>query len=654
MTTPPQPPNRNPRPPNPERSTTDFPRLTRERYRERYREPSTPGTANSTPDVELHVGRNFCCFVQPTVPGGESCRVEFPDSGRCTHSCLSSGTASVPVASHSLVHPGAAAFRYTCSGQWFPNRGPLFSPCIMPTPQPDSETRARGGLLGWMDRHMEVHAPVFWPAAVLVIAFVTISIIKQHEMLTIFRSLQDGIATVTGWFFVLTVNFLLGFALILAFTRYGNIRLGGPKATPEFTTVGWFSMLFSAGMGIGLLFWSVGEPLTHFANPPLAGVEPRSAEAAKVAMSFTLLHWGFHAWGIYAVVGLALAFFTFNLDQPLTVRSIFYPLLGNRAHGPLGHLIDVLAVLSTLFGLATSLGLGVSQISEGLKFVFDIEISPTLLIIGITLMATASVVAGLDKGVRRLSELNMAVGALLLVAVLLAGPTLFILNSMVENIGFYFQNFASLSFWTESYQQTSWQNHWTVYYWAWWIAWSPFVGMFIARVSRGRTIREFILGVLIVPTLVTIIWVTAYGGSALYEELFLQADLVSKVEANVATAMFEMFALFPMSTLLSVLGVLLVISFFVTSSDSGSLVVDSLTSGGALDAPVAQRIFWALAEGAVAAVLMLSGGENDDALNALQAASITTGLPFAMVLILMCVSFYKGLRSYERGNPENM
>jgi len=342
------------------------------------------------------------------------------------------------------------------------------------------------------------------------------------------------------------------------------------------------------------------------------------------------------------LVGIGLAFFAFNKKLPLTIRSLFYPLLGDKINGPLGNVIDVLAVVATLFGLATSLGLGVKQVSAGLGHLFAVNDSvllQVLLIAGITLLATISVVTGLKKGVRFLSEWNIRIAVLLLVILIVIGPTLFIFNSFVQNIGYYLQNFLRMSFWTESYQQSDWQNNWTVFYWAWWISWSPFVGMFIARISKGRTIREFVLGVLIVPSLVTFLWLSAFGGSAIFLELNGIGNIVEAVQENVATAIYVLFENFPLSTFTSAVAILLVTSFFVTSSDSGSLVIDSITAGGKLDAPVGQRIFWAISEGLVAAVLLIGGG-----LNALQTAAITTGLPFTVILLIVCFSIYKGIK----------
>jgi len=486
----------------------------------------------------------------------------------------------------------------------------------------------------------DFHPVVFSVSALLILMFIVITLAYHDQMLDVFTKIQESISDGAGWFFVLCVNLFLVFSIYLAFGPFAKLKLGGKDDKPEFSTLGWFSMLFSAGMGIGLLFWSVAEPIYHFSNQPIA--QATNASAAKEAMGFTFLHWGLHAWGIYAMVGLALGYFAFNMKLPLSIRSVFYPMLGEKIHGPIGNFIDILAVLATLFGLATSLGFGAKQINAGLHYLFGIEISVTiqiLLITAITGMATTSVVLGLDGGVRRLSELNVRLAALMLLAVLFLGPTLFILDSFVQNIGYYVQHLPELSYWTEAYQQTTWQNDWTIFYWAWWIAWSPFVGMFIARISRGRTVREFVLGVLLVPSLITFFWISVFGGSAIFLELAGDAKIAALVNVDVATSLFVLLEHFPFSFISSLLGVLLIISFFVTSSDSGSLVIDSITAGGKLHAPVGQRIFWAVTEGAVASILLLGGG-----LQALQTVTITTGLPFAIVLLLMCFNLFKAMR----------
>lgn len=488
--------------------------------------------------------------------------------------------------------------------------------------------------------YFDIHAPVFYPASLIILFFIGLTLVIGKPMEAVFARLSQEMTSKTGWLFVFGVNFFVVFSLYLALGKFGRIRLGGAEARPDFSLFAWFAMLFSAGMGIGLLFFSVAEPVMHFSNPPLPVSSPN--EAVRNAFKFTFLHYGLHAWAIYAVVGLALAFFTFNKHLPLTIRSVFYPLLGDRIYGWPGHITDIVAVVATLFGLATSLGFGVQQVSAGLSHLFgtpDTIGVQVILIIVITLGATASVVLGLDKGVRVLSEFNMRLGLFFLVMMLVIGPTVFLLDGFIQNTGAYLQDMIRLGTWTEAYTGTDWQNNWTVFYWAWWISWSPFVGMFIARVSRGRTIREFVLGVLIVPSLLTFLWMTVFGGSALSLVMDGATVISEAVNQNIATALFVMLEQYPLAEFMSVLGIVLVMSFFVTSSDSGSLVIDSITSGGKLDAPVGQRIFWALSEGAVAGTLLLGGG-----LAALQTAAVTTGLPFAIILFVMCFSLYKGLQ----------
>lgn len=490
----------------------------------------------------------------------------------------------------------------------------------------------------------DVHPYIFFISAGLIILLVALTIYLGKDIKDFFGIIQTGISTYTGWFFVLTMNIILVSTFLFMFSRFGDIRLGGDNAVPEFSMIGWFAMLFSAGMGIGLLFYGVAEPMFHFISSPFSDT-PGSPEAARRAMDFTFLHWGLHPWSVYALVGLSLAFFSFNKGYPLTIRSAFVPLLGDKVNGPLGYAVDISATVATLFGVATSLGVGVQQVNAGLFHVFGIPQTThvqLILICVITLIATYSVVSGLDAGIRRLSELNISLAFLLLLFVLLLGPTLFILNALVENIGIYLQNFMQLSTWNETYENSSWQNGWTVFYWGWWIGWSPFVGMFIARISKGRTIREFIAGVLLVPTLVTFVWITVFGNSALYIDMFGGGGIAKAVQENVPVSLFVLLEHFPFSSVTSVLGILVVISFFVTSSDSGSLVIDIITANGNQDPPIPQRVFWALLEGGVAAALLYGGG-----LIALQTATIASGLPFAIILLFMAYSLLKGLKDYS-------
>jgi choline/glycine/proline betaine transport protein len=492
-----------------------------------------------------------------------------------------------------------------------------------------------------VDRHMKVHPVVFFTSVALIFIFVLGTIFNLETATELFNATKEGITSYFGWFLILAVQLFLIFAVYMAVSRYRHVRLGGDDAKPSYSFLSWLAMLFSAGMGIGLMFWAVAEPIFHYGSPPRG--EGGTMEAASQAMDITFLHWGLHAWAIYAVIGLTLAYFTFNRGMPLSIRSAFYPILGEKIHGFWGNLVDIIAVVATLFGVATSLGLGVDQVNAGLNHLFGISQSvwmKVLLIAIITAFATVSVVSGLDKGIKRLSQLNLMLAALLLLFVILLGPTLFILKSFVQNTGHYLQNLFELSSWSEAYQaESNWQGSWTVFYWAWWIGWSPFVGVFIARISKGRTIKEFVLGVLLVPSLMTFLWMSGFGGNALYSAIFGDASIVAAVNNDYAMSLFAMLEQLPWSLITSLIAMFLVVIFFVTSSDSGSLVIDMLSSGGHLNPPTAQRVFWAVTEGVVAAVLMLGGG-----LVALQAAAISTGLPFAVVLLLMAFCLFKALQ----------
>lgn len=495
-------------------------------------------------------------------------------------------------------------------------------------------------------KYFDIHKPVFWPSVLLITVMITATLWMGERADVFFETVQTSITNNAGWLFILSVNTFLIFSLFIAFSKLGEIRIGGAEAETEFSTLAWFAMLFSAGMGIGILFWSVAEPIFHFTAPPMA--EAETVQAARQAMSLTYLHWGFHAWGIYAVVALALGFFAFNRKLPLSFRSVFYPLFGDRIKGWMGDVIDILAVLATLFGLATSLGLGVLQVSAGLNHVFALPDNIYMqvgIIIVITMVATGSVVLGIHRGVRVLSEFNIRVAAVFLVFVILLGPTVFIFDSFIQNIGGYLSSVATFSFWTESYTGGEWQNAWTIFYWAWWISWSPYVGMFIARISKGRTVKEFVLGVLIVPSIITFLWMSAFGGTAISLEIQGIGNIAAAVMENEATALFVFLEQFPVGIVTSILAIILILSFFVTSSDSGSLVIDGLTSGGKIHAPVGQRIFWAQTEGLVAAVLLIGGG-----LGALQTAAVSTGLPFTLILLVMCYSLHQGLRREYREN----
>ena len=486
---------------------------------------------------------------------------------------------------------------------------------------------------------LDIHMPVFVISAVLVVAFVIGTLIFIDSAGSAFSDMRVWITTKFDWTFMISMNIFVVFSLYLAASKLGRVRLGGPDAIPRYSYPDWLAMLFAAGVGIGLMFFGVLEPVTHTLNPPL-GIDPGNVEqAAAAGMSAAILHWGLHAWAVYAVVGLALAFFCFNRGLPLTMRSAFHPLLGDAVWGPFGHIIDITAVLATIFGLATSLGLGAEQIAGGLNYLFGIPPSGTTKVILIAVIigiALVSVVAGLDKGVKRLSEINMGLAGLLLLFVIIAGPTIVIAKTLVSSFVDYGKYLVPLSNWIGR-EDTAFYHDWSTFYWAWWVAWSPFVGMFIARVSYGRTVREFITWVLIIPTAIGVIWMSTFGGTALHQ---LLTDGYRGVADSVPElAMFKMLEGLPFTELVSVLALVLIAIFFVTSADSGSLVVDTITAGGKMDAPIQQRVFWCVLVGLVAIVLLLGGG-----IESLQALAISVGLPFCIVLLFMCVSLYKGLR----------
>jgi choline/glycine/proline betaine transport protein len=614
---------------------------------------------------------------------------------------------------------------------------------------------------------IEAHPVVFPAAAILIVTFVVATAWMPGRALILFGWLQDEIASRFAWLYIIAMTGFLVFAIFLCVSRYGKIRLGPDDVAPEFSTLTWFSMLFSAGMGIGMLFFGVAEPMWHYLAPPTG--EGETLEAARQAMGITLFHWCLHPWSLYALVALALAYFGFRRGLPLSFRSVFYPLLGERIHGPIGNAIDIMAVLATLFGLATSLGLGAMQVNAGLNYVFGLPqgIGIQVVIIAcITALAVVSLVSGLHVGIRRLSEANMCMAGVLLLFLFVAGPTRYLLETLVENVGAYFQRLPHNSFRTGVYDSrstVSWLNSWTVFYWGWWIAWSPFVGMFIARVSKGRTIREFIIGVLLVPSAVATLWMTGFGNTALHQEIYRQVSddpavvesaysyeprdyevqvldeasglpraedgqwlvgpharaaatpigvlmkqhgdsFLTKSAAEVeyhrgvlvhrgtrrpfhpdddsrhtgayqsktdeltlggyltspvltedrsrrvdttATAMFVMLEAYPLSTLTALIGTLCVVLFFVTSSDSASMVADIIASGGSENPTTGTRLFWGILEGVLAAVLLLAGG-----LKALQTASITIALPFCVIVIAMCFSLYRGLKSELDGDAE--
>ena len=499
----------------------------------------------------------------------------------------------------------------------------------------------------WLrEQRTHIHPVVFPVSAVLIIAFVIFGAVFTDAAGEALGGTQEFITGNFGWFMITAVAVFLLFCLYLALGPHGSVRLGPDDSRPDYSYLTWFAMLFSAGMGIGLVFWGVAEPIYHFAiDAPR--FETGSREAARDAMVLTYHHWGLGPWAVYAVLGLSLAYFGFRHGLPLTVRSALYPLIGDRMHGFWGNLVDVLAILGTMFGIATSLGLGVVQINAGLGETYGVPVNDTvaiILIAVITLVATVSVFTGLDRGIRRLSQVNINLAALLLLFVAIAGPTVLLLSAYVENLGQYVFNFVDTLFWAGTYEGQEWLGWWTIFYWAWWISWAPFVGMFIARISRGRTIREFVLGVLFVPALVSFAWFTVFGNSAINMEAEGVADIAGPTGEGAEFALFALLEQFPLVALTSTIAILVIAIFFVTSSDSGSYVIDMIASGGDPDPPRSHRVFWAVAEGVVAAILLLAGG-----LGALQAGAISTGLPFTLVLLVVMVGLWKGLHGERQG-----
>ncbi|MCH8505751.1 MAG: BCCT family transporter, partial [Ectothiorhodospiraceae bacterium] len=505
---------------------------------------------------------------------------------------------------------------------------------------------------------LDIHGMVFLISAAVTIFFVIITLALQSEVEPLFEGLRGWLTGNLSWFFLLAGNIFVLLCVGLIFSPLGRIRIGGTEASPDFSYTGWFAMLFAAGMGIGLMFYGVSEPMSHFGAAvggvdvengarvdwaPLGAAAGDAEAAARLGMAATIFHWGLHPWAIYAVVALALALVSFNKGLPLTVRSIFYPLLGERVWGWPGHIIDMLAVFATLFGLATSLGIGATQASAGISHLFGVpegNVTMVLLIVAITAVAIVSILAGVDRGVRRLSEINMVLALLLLLFVIVVGPTLLILTGFFQNLWAYAVHLPALSN-PFGREDANFSQGWTAFYWAWWISWSPFVGMFIAPVSRGRTVREFLIAVLLVPSMVSVLWMTAFGGTGI--DQYVSHGFEGVREAALELQLFVMLGELPLTAITSFIGIVLVVVFFITSSDSGSLVIDTITAGGKVDAPKPQRVFWAIIEGVIAIALLIGGG-----LAALQAMAVSTGLPFTLVLLVGCYAIIKGLMSEPR------
>jgi choline/glycine/proline betaine transport protein len=481
------------------------------------------------------------------------------------------------------------------------------------------------------------------PALAALVLLLVLCTVRPELADVVFGAAQRWVTGRFDWFYTLAVTGFLGFLIIVATSRFGDIRLGPDEAEPEFSFVSWTAMLFAAGMGIGLMYFGVGEPMQHYLQPPTAS--PQTALAAREAMLTTFFHWGFHAWAIYGVMGLALAYFAFRYNLPLTMRSGLYPLLRERINGALGHGVDAFALIGTVAGIATTLGYGVLQLGAGLHQVggwqTDSDTFRVVLVCGVVALAGASAASGLGNGVRRLSELNLLLAFLLLAFVIIAGPTVFLLQAFSENVGHYLSNLVSLSFRTFAYtppNTSDWFSNWTIQYWAWWMSWSPFVGMFIARISRGRTVRQFVIGVLIAPTLFNLLWMTAFGNTAVWLDTHAAMGKLAQTATNVDALLFRFFDFFPGTTALSWLAIVLIAVFFVTSADSGAFVIDTIASRGATHSPVWQRLFWAAVLGATAAILMLAGG-----LKALQAMTLVAALPVAIIMVLLCYGLWRGM-----------
>lgn len=489
---------------------------------------------------------------------------------------------------------------------------------------------------------------VFKIAFAIALLFALWGLLSPSGLAETSGSLLAVITEKFGWFYLLATFAFLVFSIYLAFSKYGAIRLGADTDRPEYSNRSWFAMLFSAGMGIGLVFWGVAEPLSHYMTPP-QGATPQTAEAARLAMRYSFFHWGLHAWAIYTVIGLAIAYFNFRKGQSGLISSTFYPLLGEKVKGPIGKAIDVLAIIATVFGVATSLGLGTLQINGGLNYLTGLPntFSSQLTIIAVvTVLYLISATTGLDKGIKILSNANLMVAVALLVFVLFAGPTAFLFDVLTTTLGSYLQNLVQMSLTLTPFSAGNWIKNWTLFYWAWWIAWAPFVGMFIARVSKGRTIKEFVLGVLLVPSVFGFLWFSVFGGTALNLELFANAQIAEAAQSDVTSALFNTLSQLPVGLILSGLATLLIITFFITSADSATFVLGMLSSNGIPNPATRVKLAWGLLQSTIAAVLLMSGG-----LQGLQTASIVAAAPFAIIMALMCYSLFLALQKDMEKQP---
>ncbi|APG94378.1 BCCT family transporter [Sinorhizobium americanum] len=488
----------------------------------------------------------------------------------------------------------------------------------------------------------QVDPAVFWPAITIILGFVGWGAVFPDSLSSVSKVVLNAVIDDFGWGFVVSSAGFLVFALFLAASRLGKIRLGQDDERPEFRTASWICMMFSVGMGIGLMFWGVAEPIFHFSTPPHGQAEPKSLEAALLAMKYSYFHWALHPWAIYAVVGLTIAYFTFRKGKSNLISSAFTPLLGEAASGPIGKAIDVLAIIATLFGTATSLGLGAQQINSGMDFLWGTGTSNTiaLSIIGVmSVLFILSAVSGVGKGIQFLSNMNMIIAMLLLLFLVCIGPTIFIFNTFTESLGFYLSDLVTMSFRTAAFSDGKWLGSWTIFYWAWWVSWAPFVGVFIARISRGRTIREFVIGVLLIPSGVTFVWFTIMGGTALHSELFGAGGIVDAVNnQGAAVSLFALLAQYPFAWLTSLIAIFLVAIFFISGADAGAVVMGMLSSNGTLEPPPGVVVLWGVLAGASASVLLMMGG-----LQGLQTASIIAAAPFLVVMVGLCISLWHSL-----------
>ncbi|MFC3283965.1 BCCT family transporter [Litchfieldella rifensis] len=512
--------------------------------------------------------------------------------------------------------------------------------------QDSRQATSRHGLFAGVDRTMAI------ASIAMVVAFVLFSVLQPVLANSIYQGVKQFIEQELGWYYILTVNVVLIVVIGIIVSPYGKLRLGRDNERPEFSNFTWFAMLFSAAVGTGLLFWSIAEPLSHLQGNPfiaMAGVEPHTMEAAQTALRITIFHWGLHGWAIYILVGTILAYFAYRRGLPLTIRSAFYPLLGERIHGPIGHGIDLLAIFATLFGTATTLGLGVSQMNAGLNSLFGMEITSAnqvLLVLGVTVVATLSAVSGLKKGIRLLSEWNIYLSMILFAFFILAGPTIFLLTIFTTSVGDYLTHLVGMGFWTSPDPESQWQGWWTLFYWGWWLSWGPYVGMFIARISRGRTIREVLFGGMLAATLGAMVWIVIFGGTALHLQLVGGVDLATVANDDVTKVLFQTIAALDVpwaTTFMIAMATLMIITWFVTSADSGTLVICTILAKGNPHPPQLYRVIWGLGLGATSAVLLLAGG-----LEALQTAAIAAALPFSLALLIMAYCMIKALSEEGR------